>query len=102
MKFLSTLSALAVAAAILAAPAARAEDLFDRAPVFASLGGSFYDVEGDMEAKPGLGAFLSLGYSFNAWWDLEVTERSFAVDVIFGKSRRPTLIDTDFIKCITS
>lgn len=73
MKFLSTLSALAVAAAILAAPAARAEDLFDRAPFFASLGGSFYDVEGDMEAKPGLGAFLSLGYSFNAWWDLEAS-----------------------------
>ena len=67
-------SALAVAlAASVVTPAvsARAEDLFDRAPWFATLGGSFYDVEGDIEAKPGFGFFGALGYSFNAWWDLE-------------------------------
>jgi outer membrane protein OmpA-like peptidoglycan-associated protein len=47
------------------------EDLFDRAPWFATVGASYYHIEGDMEAKPGVGIFGKLGYSLNSWWDLE-------------------------------
>ena len=70
MHKISLWAAAAALAATCALPAA-ADDLFDRAPWVASLGGSFSDVEGDMEAEPGFGAFLSLGYSFNSWWDVE-------------------------------
>ena len=47
------------------------EDLFDRAPWFGTLGLSYYHLEGDVEAEPGFGLQGKLGYSFNAWWDLE-------------------------------
>ena len=47
------------------------EDLFDRAPWFTTLGLNWYDTEGDWEAESGLGFFGKVGYSFNAWWDLE-------------------------------
>ena len=65
---------LAVALCLAAGlPAARAadEDLFDRAPWFATVGGNYYHLEGDMEAEPGFGLFGKLGYSLNSWWDLE-------------------------------
>ena len=69
-KLIPALAALALVAAF-SATAARAETLFDRAPWFATVGGSFYDVEGDTEVKPGFGVFGALGYSLNSWWDLE-------------------------------
>ncbi len=47
------------------------EDLFDRAPWFATVGGNYYHLEGDMEAEPGFGIFGKLGYSLNSWWDVE-------------------------------
>ena len=65
---------LAVAAGLVAgvsAAWAADEDLFDRAPWFATVGGNYYHLEGDMEAKPGLGVFGKLGYSLNSWWDVE-------------------------------
>lgn len=63
----------ALAGAWLVAGGARAadEDLFQRAPWFVSGGLNWYQTEGDWEAKPGIGLFGKLGYSFNAWWDLE-------------------------------
>ncbi|NCA81950.1 MAG: OmpA family protein [Opitutae bacterium] len=47
------------------------EDLFDRAPWFTTLGLNWYETEGDWEMESGLGLFGKVGYSFNAWWDLE-------------------------------
>lgn len=47
------------------------EDLFDRAPWFTTLGLNYFHPEGDTEAEAGIGVFGKLGYSFNAWWDLE-------------------------------
>jgi len=59
------------AAALAAASVQAADDLFARAPWFATLGGAYYHLEGDVEAKPGLGVWGALGYSLNSWWDLE-------------------------------
>ncbi len=63
----------AVLAVVLGAGAAFSadDDLFERAPWFTTLGLNWYQTEGDWEAEPGLGVFGKLGYSFNAWWDLE-------------------------------
>ena len=47
------------------------DDLFKRAPWFGTLGLNYYQLEGDMEAEPGFGIFGKLGYSYNAWWDIE-------------------------------
>jgi outer membrane protein OmpA-like peptidoglycan-associated protein len=47
------------------------EDLFQRAPWFGTLGVNYYHLEGDVEAKPGIGLFGKLGHSLNAWWDVE-------------------------------
>lgn len=49
------------------------DDLFSRAPWFATAGLNWYQTEGDWEAEPGIGFFGKLGYSLNAWWDLEGT-----------------------------
>jgi len=46
-------------------------DLFERAPWFGSFGLNYYHLEGDVEAKPGMGLFGKMGYSFNSWWDVE-------------------------------
>jgi len=48
-------------------------DLFERAPWFGSLGLNYYHMEGDVQAKPGIGFYGKGGYSFNSWWDLEGT-----------------------------
>ena len=64
--------AMMLAAAVsMAASVQAADDLFARAPWFATLGGSYYHLEGDVEAEPGFGVFGALGYSLNSWWDLE-------------------------------
>ena len=47
------------------------DDLFERAPWFGSAGLNWYQTEGDWEAESGVGVFGKIGYSFNAWWDLE-------------------------------
>jgi outer membrane protein OmpA-like peptidoglycan-associated protein len=47
------------------------DDLFARAPWFATLGLNWYHTEGDWEAESGIGVFGKLGYSLNAWWDVE-------------------------------
>ena len=47
------------------------DDLFERAPWFTTLGGSFYHPEGDVEYDQNIGVMGKVGYSFNAWWDLE-------------------------------
>jgi outer membrane protein OmpA-like peptidoglycan-associated protein len=47
------------------------DDLFARAPWFGTAGLNWYHMEGDVEAEPGIGFFGKLGYSLNAWWDLE-------------------------------
>lgn len=47
------------------------DDLFDRAPFYGSLGLSWMQLEGDVEAKSGLGLVGKLGYSYNAWWAFE-------------------------------
>lgn len=47
------------------------EDLFERAPWFATVGVNYYHLEGDMEAEPGVGLFGKVGYSLNSWWDVE-------------------------------
>jgi OOP family OmpA-OmpF porin len=65
------LAGAACVAACAAAACASDEDLFDRAPWFATVGGNYYHLEGDQEAKPGFGIFGKLGYSLNSWWDLE-------------------------------
>lgn len=58
-------------AALVALSASAADDLFARAPWFATLGGAYYHLEGDVEAEPGFGLWGALGYSLNSWWDLE-------------------------------
>ena len=64
--------ALVAAGACWAGPALAADDdLFERAPWFGTLGLNWYQTEGDWEAEPGLGVFGKVGYSFNAWVDLE-------------------------------
>ena len=62
---------LAAAALTAAASVQGADDLFARAPWFATVGGSYYHLEGDVEAEPGIGFWGALGYSLNSWWDLE-------------------------------
>ena len=47
------------------------DDLFERAPWFTTLGGAYYHPEGDVEYDDNFGVSGKLGYSFNAWWDLE-------------------------------
>lgn len=47
------------------------DDLFKRAPWFVTAGLNWYETEGDWEAEPGLGLMGKVGYSLNAWWDLE-------------------------------
>ena len=42
-------------AAFVALSASAADDLFARAPWFATLGGAYYHLEGDVEAEPGFG-----------------------------------------------
>ena len=62
----------ALAVSVLAAPAFAAdEDLFERAPWFTTLGLNWYETEGDWEMEPGVGVFGKVGYSLNAWWDVE-------------------------------
>lgn len=53
------------------AASAADDDLFKRAPWFATAGLNWYETEGDWEAESGLGVFGKLGYSLNAWWDVE-------------------------------
>ena len=65
------LAGAACVAACAAAACASDEDLFDRAPWFATAGVNYYHLEGDQEAKPGFGIFGKLGYSLNSWWDVE-------------------------------
>ena len=52
---------------------AASDDLFDRAPWYGVLGLNWFQVEGDMEAKSGLGVFGKAGYNLNTWWALEGT-----------------------------
>ena len=47
------------------------DDLFERAPWYGSAGLSYYHLEGDVEAEPGIGLHGKLGYSLNAWWAVE-------------------------------
>lgn len=47
------------------------DDLFQRAPWFASAGLNWLHLEGDVEAESGLGIQGKVGYSVNAWWDVE-------------------------------
>jgi outer membrane protein OmpA-like peptidoglycan-associated protein len=49
------------------------DDLFSRAPWTATVGGNWYQTEGDWEAEPGIGVAAKLGYSLNAWWTIEGT-----------------------------
>lgn len=49
------------------------DDLFQRAPWFASAGLNWYQTEGDWEVESGIGLFGKLGYSFNSWFDVEGT-----------------------------
>lgn len=65
------LAGAACVAACAAAACAADEDLFERAPLFATAGVNYYHLEGDQEAKPGFGIFGKLGYSLNSWWDVE-------------------------------
>ena len=63
--------AAGLALAMAAGGASGADDLFARAPWFATLGGGYLHLEGDMEAEPGFGVWGALGYSLNSWWDVE-------------------------------
>lgn len=63
--------ALAGCLAVAMTAQAADSDLFKRAPWFVTVGGNWYQTEGDTEAKPGPGIMLKLGYSLNAWWDIE-------------------------------
>ncbi|MBR6021031.1 MAG: OmpA family protein [Kiritimatiellae bacterium] len=63
--------AAGLALAMAAGGASGADDLFARAPWFATLGGGYLHLEGDVEAEPGFGAWGALGYSLNSWWDVE-------------------------------
>ena len=47
------------------------DDLFARAPWFGTVGLNWYETEGDWEMESGVGLMGKVGYSFNAWWDLE-------------------------------
>ena len=72
MKTMKCMWAAVLAVSFGAGPTFAAdEDLFDRAPWFTTLGLNWYQTEGDWEAESGLGLMGKVGYSFNAWWDLE-------------------------------
>lgn len=85
-----TAGVLALVAGASAAMAAD-EDLFDRAPWFATVGGDFLKLEGDQEAKSGFGVGAKLGYSLNSWWDLEGSVAFFpSLDARSAKDLNPT------------
>lgn len=65
------LAAVLMASGWMAPAGAAEEDLFARAPWFGTLGLNYYHPEGDVEYDEGLGVFGKLGYSLNAWWDIE-------------------------------
>ena len=69
MKLMKSLCVVGLVMPMVAGAAS--DDLFQRAPWFGSVGLSWYQTEGDWEAKPGLGVYGKIGYSLNAWWDLE-------------------------------
>ena len=71
MKFVLA-AALALSCATGAATAS-SDDLFARAPWYATAGLNWYQTEGDWEMEPGIGLFGKVGYSLNAWWALEGT-----------------------------
>lgn len=60
------------------------DDLFVRAPWYGTVGVSYYHLEGDVEAKPGVGLMGKVGYSLNSWWALEG-----GVDFMPSLSARP-------------
>lgn len=65
------LAAACVASCWAGSALAADDDLFERAPWFATVGLNWYKTEGDWEMKPGPGLMGKVGYSFNAWVDLE-------------------------------
>lgn len=65
------LAAGLVASSMAVSAFATDDDLFTRAPWFGTLGLNYYHLEGDVEAKPGLGLAGKIGYSLNSWWDFE-------------------------------
>ena len=72
MKTTKWILAAALAAVCMGRPALAADDdLFKRAPWFGTLGLDYYHTEGDVEVEPGVGFVGKLGYSLNAWWDIE-------------------------------
>lgn len=72
MKTMQWMLAAALAALSVCLPALAADDdLFERAPWFGTLGLDYYHTEGDVEVEPGFGFVGKVGYSLNAWWDLE-------------------------------
>ena len=72
MKTMKWMLAAALVASGMAVPAFAADDdLFDRAPWFGTAGLNWYETEGDWEMDSGVGVFGKVGYSFNAWLDLE-------------------------------
>ena len=72
MKTMKWMLAAALVASGMAVPAFAADDdLFDRAPWFGTAGLNWYQTEGDWEMDSGVGVFGKVGYSFNAWLDLE-------------------------------
>ena len=72
MKTMKCLLAAALALSFGAAKGFAADDdLFKRAPWFVTAGLNWYETEGDWEAEPGFGLMGKVGYSLNAWWDVE-------------------------------
>ena len=66
-----TLAAALVASGMAVSAFAADDDLFDRAPWFGTAGLNWYETEGDWEMESGVGLMGKIGYSFNAWLDLE-------------------------------
>ena len=72
MKTMKWMLAAALVASGMAVSAVAADDdLFDRAPWFGTAGLNWYETEGDWEMDSGVGLMGKIGYSFNAWLDLE-------------------------------
>ncbi len=71
MKLMNGLLMVCLVLALPLMAAGASDDLFQRAPWFGSVGASWYQTEGDWEAESGLGIHGKLGYSLNAWWDIE-------------------------------
>ena len=67
------LAAAAVLMWLAEAGMAAGDDLFARAPWYATAGLNWFHLEGDMEAESGVGLFGKAGYNLNAWWALEGT-----------------------------